>query len=179
MKMKCCEHCGCKKFRVMSSYASNAIHEFEFDDTKKVIDDNSVDTLLTINRGVFGYCSQCGKELFNLADEEETRGLLTSNDVNDDEDFLKIISECLTFGEAIEALKHNCYVNRCYFNDSYLFLSESTTPEYIEKYQHITMIDFTGDIYGWTPEQDDMLANDWRIVEVNKSKQTITNIKVD
>lgn len=178
MKMKCCEHCGCKKFRVMSSYASNAIHEFEFDNTEKIIDDNLTDVLASVNRGVFGYCSQCGKELFNLADEEETRGLLISDDdVDNNESFLKIVSEGLTFGEAIEALKHNCLVNRCYYDDSYLFLSESTAPDYIEKYQHITMINFTGDIFDWTPEQDDMLANDWRIVEVNKEQQVIVSIK--
>lgn len=86
--------------------------------------------------------------------------------------------EGMTFGQALEALKHECYVQRAGWNGKGLRLglvgkggcfehgfSEVSTLPYIVIIYPQGAINTPGAIVPWLASQTDMLAEDWRIVE--------------
>lgn len=86
--------------------------------------------------------------------------------------------EGMTFGQALEALKHECYVQRAGWNGKGLRLclvgkggcfehgfSEVSTLPYIAIIYPQGATNTPGAIVPWPASQTDMLAEDWRIVE--------------
>lgn len=86
--------------------------------------------------------------------------------------------EGMTFGQALEALKHEFYVQRAGWNGKGLRLglvglggcfehgfSEVSTLPYIVIIYPQGAINTPGAIVPWLASQTDMLAEDWRIVE--------------
>lgn len=91
----------------------------------------------------------------------------------------------MTFGKAIEILKHGGVVQRVAWNGCWLVYVEGTTRKlmvdspygralaltkqaesHVTIHEHIDYYDGEGGMHpGWTPSQADMLASDWHLVE--------------
>lgn len=72
----------------------------------------------------------------------------------------------LTFGQAIEALKKRCKVCRVGWNGKGMWLNlQVVDPGSKMGHNYIYMSDVSGKLFPWNPNNLDMLAEDWQIIE--------------
>ncbi len=82
------------------------------------------------------------------------------------------MEENYSFGIVIDCLKDGRKMARHSMNDEWIALSEPTekavdeeTGEKFEELPYIVKKTINGKLIPWTPTQEDMLAEDWYIVE--------------
>lgn len=78
-----------------------------------------------------------------------------------EKEFAQAKTSQLSFGEAIQALKNGAKIGRWHRDDIYIWLREACSDS-----QACLMVNtVNGEIYPWTPNQQEILAENWRIID--------------